>query len=166
MYYGPHRGKIINIPNPNRADRQIRPCTFPSMLYACGVYVSAETLRTGSRDRKSSQMKNSFSIVLWWWNVGKLQCFYMMKLREMINAETIFHSFKMQYSLLHSSSIVLHFSFYRTKLFQLEWKLYIFKVFLSKKNGRHFKVIKVTPTNFIFFSLIWLILDVPWVWSM
>ena len=57
----------------------------------------------------------------------------MMKLREMINAETIFHSFKMQYSLLYSFSIVLHFSFYRIKLFQLEKKLYFLKVFLSKK---------------------------------
>ena len=47
----------------------------------------------------------------------------------MINAETIFHSFKMQYSLFHSSSIVLHFPFYRMKLFQLE----LFKAFLSKK---------------------------------
>ena len=76
----------------------------------------------------------------------------MMKLREMINAETIFHSFKIQYSLLHSSSIVLHFSFYRMKLFQLEKKLYFLKVFLSKKqqNGRHFKV---TPTTFIFLAL-------------
>ena len=53
--------------------------------------------------------------------------------QEMINAETIFHSFKMQYSLLYSSSIILHFSFYRMKLFQLEKKLYFFKVFLYKK---------------------------------
>ena len=73
----------------------------------------------------------------------------MMKLREMINAETIFQSFKMQYSLLYSYSIVLHVSFYRMNLFQLEKKLYFLKVFLSKKkqNGRHFKVIKVTPTK-------------------
>ena len=78
----------------------------------------------------------------------------MMKLREMINAETVFHFFKMQYSLLYSSSIVLHFSFYRMKLFQLEKKLYFLKVFLSKKNGRHFKVIKVTPTKLIYLSLI------------
>ena len=58
----------------------------------------------------------------------------MMKLREMINAETIFHSIKVQYSLLYSSSIVLHFPFHRMKLFQLEKKLYLLKVFLSKKN--------------------------------
>ena len=44
----------------------------------------------------------------------------MIKLGEVINAETIFYSFKLQYSLLHSSSILLHFSFYRMKLFQLE----------------------------------------------
>ena len=35
-------------------------------------------------------------------------------------AETIFNFFKMQYNLLHSSSIAQHFSFYRIKLFQLE----------------------------------------------
>ena len=40
----------------------------------------------------------------------------------------------MQYSLLHSSSIVQHFSFHRMKLFQLKLKLYFFRVFLSKKN--------------------------------
>ena len=56
----------------------------------------------------------------------------------------------MQYSLLYSFIIVLHFSFYRIKLLQLEKKLYFFKVFLFKKNGRHFKVIKVTPTKLLF----------------
>ena len=56
----------------------------------------------------------------------------------------------MQYSLLYSSSIVQHFSFYEIKLFQLEKKLHFLKVFLSKNNGRNFKVIKVTLTKFIF----------------
>ena len=56
----------------------------------------------------------------------------MMKLREVINAETIFHSFKMQYSLLYSFSIVLHFSFYRIKLFQLEKKFSICVASLQK----------------------------------
>ena len=58
----------------------------------------------------------------------------------------------MQYSLLYSSSIVQHFSFYRMKLFQLEKKLYFLKVFLSRKqqNGRNFKVIKITLAKFIF----------------
>ena len=40
----------------------------------------------------------------------------MMQFREVINAEIIFHIFKMQYSLLHSSSIVQRFSFYRMNL--------------------------------------------------
>ena len=80
-----------------------------------------------------------------------------MKLREMINAETIFHSFKIQYSLLHSSSIVLHFSFYRMKLFQLEKKLYFLKVFLSKKTTTKwlpFQGHQGHTYNIYFFSLI------------
>ena len=81
----------------------------------------------------------------------------------MINAETIFHSFKMQYSLLYSSSIVLHFSFYRMKLFQLEKKLHFFKVFLSKKQAKWPPVQGHQGHTYqiIFFSLICLTLDVP-----
>ena len=61
----------------------------------------------------------------------------------------------MQYSLLYSSSIVQHFSFYRIKLFQLE------KSSLKKNPKWPPFQGHQSHTYQIFFSLILLILDVP-----
>ena len=64
-------------------------------------------------------MKNSFSINHFP-EFHHIETLKFIKISSLDYAETIFIFFTMQYSLLHSSSIAQHFSFYRIKLFQLE----------------------------------------------
>ena len=65
----------------------------------------------------------------------------------------------MQYSLLHSSSIAQHFIFLQNEIISTRIKVVLFLKFFNLKknnnnnNGHHFKVIKVTPTKFIFWAL-------------
>ena len=68
----------------------------------------------------------------------------------------------MQYSLLYSSSIVQHFSFYRMKLFQLE-KSCAFLKFFSQKQNKMATILRSSRSHLpnLFLSLIPLILDVP-----
>ena len=63
-------------------------------------------------------MKNSFSI-------NHFPEFHHIKTLKDY-AETIFHFFKMQYSLLYSSSIAQQFSFYKIKINSTRIKLVLF----------------------------------------